>query len=64
MKLWNATKIFAKKEDGAVLIEYVTIIALLVAAAIGGLTIMGNNISTGFTTAATGLQTSLNKASW
>ncbi len=64
MKLWNATKIFAKKEDGAVLIEYVTIIAILVAAAVGGLTVMGNNIASGLSTAAAGLSTSLGNASW
>ncbi len=64
MKLWNATKNFAKNEDGAALVEYVTIIALVVAAATAGLTALGTNINSAFTAAASGLQTSIGAASW
>ncbi len=64
MKLLNAAKNFAKNEDGAALVEYVTIIALVVAAATVGLAALGTQVNGAFNSAATGLQASLAKASW
>ena len=64
MKLWNAAKNFAKNEDGAALVEYVTIIALVVAAATAGLGLLGSNLNGAFSTAANGLETSLSGAKW
>jgi Flp pilus assembly pilin Flp len=62
--LWNAVKKSAKDESGAVLVEYVAIIALMVAVAVGGLKLMGSDISGAFSTAATGFSTAINGATW
>jgi Flp pilus assembly pilin Flp len=46
------------------LVEYVTIIALVVAAATAGLGLLGSNLNGAFSTAANGLETSLSGAKW
>jgi pilus assembly protein Flp/PilA len=64
MKLWNAVKRSAKDESGAVLIEYATVVALVVAAAIAGLTALGGDLNTSFSKIGSGLSNSISTATW
>jgi Flp pilus assembly pilin Flp len=64
VNLWNVVKKSAKDESGAVLVEYVAIIALMVAVAVGGLKLMGSDVSGAFSTTATNFQTAISAASW
>jgi len=64
VNLWNAVKKSAKDESGAVLVEYVAIIALMVAVAVGGLKIMGTDLSAAFNTTASGFNTAIANATW
>ena len=44
-KIMNITKKLAKDEDGAVLVEYALLVALIALAAIGAITLLGTNIT-------------------
>ena len=51
---------FLKDEDGATAIEYGLIAALVSVAAIGALTVMGENLEAMFTTVSTALSSAIN----
>jgi pilus assembly protein Flp/PilA len=64
VKLWNVVKKSAKDESGAVLIEYATVVALVVAAAIAGLSALGGDLNTSFSKIGSGLNSTIAAGNW
>lgn len=50
-----AIRRFAREDDGASLVEYVLLVALIAVVCVGAITLLGTNTSAKLTTAATAL---------
>ena len=54
--LHTAARRFAREDDGASLVEYVLLVALIAVVCVGAITLLGTNTSAKLTTAATALK--------
>jgi pilus assembly protein Flp/PilA len=57
---WNSALVFARRfwadDEGATLVEYVLLVALIAAVCVGAVTLLGTSANTKLNTAATALQ--------
>ena len=51
-----AARRFARQDEGAALVEYVLLVALIAVVCVGAITLLGTNTSAKLTTAATALK--------